>query len=66
MGKDSKKGPGGCKPKLPAHLKRVVDTIGILPHEWEQLKEIGPSKGKAVSKLLLWFKNSGKSRKDRV
>lgn len=57
MGKDSEKGPGGCKPNLPTHLKRRKDTITLLPHEWDQLDEIGPSRGKAVSKLLVEFKN---------
>lgn len=52
MSDEIRKGPGGRKPKLPAHLKRKVDTIGLLPHEWKQLREVGPSKGKAVSKLL--------------
>jgi len=47
-----RKRPGGRKPKLPAHRKRKVDTIGILPSEWDELDEIGSSRGKAVSKLL--------------
>lgn len=52
MSDEKRKGPGGCKPKLPTHLKRRKDTITLLPHEWDQLDEIGPSRGKAVSKML--------------
>lgn len=45
-------GPGGCKPKLPPHLKRKKDTITLLRKDWAKLDEIGPSRGKAVEKLL--------------
>ena len=40
--------PAGSK----VEVKRRKDTITLLPHEWDQLDEIGPSRGKAVSKLL--------------
>jgi len=53
MGRGGKrKGAGGQKPLLPESEKRRKDTITLLPHEWDQLDEIGPSRGKAVSKLL--------------
>ena len=48
----ARKGAGGHKPKLPADKKRRKDTITLLPHEWDKLDDIGPSRGKAVSKLL--------------
>jgi hypothetical protein len=44
---------GAGRPSGPSTKpKRRKDTITLLPHEWDQLDEIGPSRGKAVSKLL--------------
>lgn len=50
-----KKGPGGCKPKLPADKKRRKDTITLLPVTWAKLDKIGPSRGKAVDKLVEFY-----------
>ena len=42
----------GRKPGSVAATTRKKDTITLLPSEWDELDEIGPSRGKAVSRLL--------------
>ena len=44
---------GAGRPPGPSDKpKRKMGQITVFPHEWKQLDEIGPSRGKAVSKLL--------------
>jgi hypothetical protein len=44
---------GAGRPPGPSNKpKRKMGQITLLPEEWAKLDEIGPSRGKAVSKLL--------------
>ena len=47
-----RKKAGRPKGSLGKKPKRKKDTITLLPKDWKKLDSIGPSRGKAVEKLL--------------
>ena len=52
MNRGGKREGAGRKPGSVAKKRRKQDTISLFLEDWVRLDEIGPSRGKAVRKLL--------------
>lgn len=51
--------------KLPEHKRRKQDTINMIQDSWDYLDTIGPSRGKAVEKLIAYYQAQKRRIKKR-